>query len=526
MHHEFIHLALFLVATAVAVLARQLRVPYTVALVVAGLGLGASRVLSPPHLTQQLLYTVFLPGLLFEAAFHLDAKKFWANKLAIHALAVPGLILATVLTGALLSKAVGALGVASGFTFSHGLLLASVLAATDPIAVVGLFKSLGVPKRLAVLIEGESLLNDGTAVVVFSIVSAFASTGSFSVAEAAFGFARVVVGGCAVGAVVGYAASKAIQRIDDPMIEITLTSIAAYGSFGLAERSHVSGVLATVVAGMLCGNYGARTGMSPSTRVAVESFWEYVAFALNSVVFLLIGFEVRLGALIAAWAAVGVAFVAVLLGRTVAVGLTALALRRTRERLSFAWAAVVAWGGLRGGLSMVLALSLPRGSPQRDLIVTMTFGVVITSILLQGLTTSALLRRLGLAARDATHGRYAVEVARQRAARSALEAVEATAREGAVSAEAINEARARYQSRLAESAARVEAMHMEDAALRRAEQHALALKLAVAEKDALQRALRSGDVTSDAAEELLREVDARIVAIEDEAAGPVKDSLS
>lgn len=519
MHLELVYLSLFLVATAVAVIARQLRVPYTVALVVAGLGLGASRLLSPPHLTQELLYAVFLPGLIFEAAFHLDAKKFWANKLAINALAVPGLMFATALTGVALSRAVNALGLASGFTFAHGLVLASVLAATDPIAVVGLFKSLGAPKRLAVLIEGESLLNDGTAVVVFSLVLVFASGGTLSLGSAALDFVRIVVGGAVVGALVGFVASKVIQRIDDPMIEITITSIAAYGSFGLAERFHLSGVIATVAAGMLCGNYGARKGMSPTTRVAVETFWEYVAFALNSVVFLLIGFEVRLGALGAAWAAVLVAFFAVLLGRGVAVGATALALRRTEERITSRWSAVLVWGGLRGGLSMVLALGIPRTFAHRDLIVTMTFGVVVASILAQGLTMGALLRRLGLVTSNATDSQYALELARQRGVRAALDALDSISREGGLSPQSIESARDRYDARLRESAARVAAMHLEDEALQRAEHHALALKLAVAEKDALQRALRAGDVPSEAAEELLKEVDARIVAIEDEARG-------
>ncbi|MFO0604816.1 MAG: sodium:proton antiporter [Polyangiales bacterium] len=519
MHHEFLYLALFLVATTVAVAARRLRVPYTVALVVAGLTLGATHALSPPRLTRDLLYAVFLPGLIFEAAFHLDFKKFWANKLAIHALAVPGLALATALTAALLTPLVGALGLAPGFTFAHGLVFASLLAATDPIAVVGLFKSLGAPKRLAVLVEGESLLNDGTAVVAFTLVLAYVTGGALSPASAALDFVRVVVGGALVGALVGYATSKAIQRIDDPMIEITLTSIAAYGSFALAERIHLSGVLATVVAGMLCGNYGAATGMSPSTRVAVETFWEYVAFALNSVVFLLIGFEVRVDALAAAWAPVAVAFAAVLVGRAAAVAVTALALRRTAESLPPRWAAVLTWGGLRGGLSMVLALALPRDLPHRELIVTMTFGVVVASILAQGLTMGPLLRRLGLAGGDPTGGRYAMEKARQRAARAALDALDALARDGGASGDAVTSARAHYEGVIAESGARVEAMHVADEALAREERLALTRQLVLAEKDALLRALRTGAVGADAAEELLADVDARLVAVEDQARG-------
>lgn len=516
MAHELIFVALFLVATAVALVARALRMPYTVALVVTGLTLGATHVLSPPHLTQELLYAVFLPGLVFEAAFHLDFKKFWANKLAIHALAVPGLIVAISLTALILVPVANSLHFVEGFTVAQGLVFAALLAATDPIAVVGLFKSLGAPRRLMVLVEGESLLNDGTAVVVFSLVLAFAGGRSLSAAEVGLTFVRTVGGGVLVGAAIGYATSKATQRIEDAMIEITLTTIAAYGSFAVAERLHLSGVIATVVAGMLCGNYGARTGMSPSTRLAVESFWEYVAFALNSVVFLLIGFEVRLGALLHAWKPVLVAFVAVTAARAVVVSLVGLALRGTRERFPASWVAVLTWGGLRGGLSMVLALALPRELPHRELIVTMTFGVVVLSILGQGLTMAPLLRRLGLVAAGTDRVRYEVVRGEQRATTAALAALEQAARGGGLSEQLLADLRGEYQQRLAASDEHLREMHLADEALRREERHGLARQLLLVEKDAAMLAHREGAIGADAVEEILRDVDARLVALEDD----------
>lgn len=175
----------------------------------------------------------------------------------------------------------------------HGLVFGALIASTDPIAVVGLFKSLGAPKRLAVLVEGESLLNDGTAVVLFTLILGIAQGQEVSTGAAVLDFVKVVGMGVLIGVAMGFAVSKVIQRVEEPMIEITLTTIAAYGSFVAAEQLHYSGVIATVTAGMICGNYAVRTGMGPTTRIAVESFWEYVAFALNSIVFLLIGFEVH-----------------------------------------------------------------------------------------------------------------------------------------------------------------------------------------------------------------------------------------
>ncbi len=259
--------------------------------------------------------------------------------------------------------------------------------------------------------------------------------------------------------------------------------------------------------------------MSPSTRLAVESFWEYVAFALNSVVFLLIGFEVRLGALLHAWRPILVAFVAVTIARGVVVALVGLALRRTRERFPASWAAVLTWGGLRGGLSMVLALALPRSLPHRELIVTMTFGVVVVSILGQGLTMAPLLRRLGLVAAGTDRVRYEVVRGEQRATTAALAALQQAAGKGGLSDAVLTELRDEYNQRLAASDEHLRAMHLAHEALRREERHALARQLLLVEKDAAQHAHREGAIGAEAAEELLGEIDARLVALEDEAAG-------
>jgi CPA1 family monovalent cation:H+ antiporter len=516
MSFELAILSLFAVATAVALFARRFRVPYTVALVVSGLALGSARMFTPPHLTRELLYAVFLPGLVFEAAFHLEFRKFWQNKLAIHALAVPGVIAAIAITAALLTPAANALHFVEGFGLRHGLVFAAMIAATDPIAVVGLFKSLGVPRRLAVLLEGESLLNDGTGVVLFTLIFEAVSGAHFTASQASLEFLRVVGGGALIGAAVGFTASRLTALIEDPMVEITLTTLAAYGSFLMAERVHFSGVIATVAAGMLCGNYGARVGMSPSTRVAVESFWEYVAFALNSVVFLLLGFEVRVPALVAAWKPILVAYVAVTLGRAIVVAIVAAALSRTRERIPWTWGAVLGWGGLRGALSMVLALALPQSFPHRELIVTMTFGVVVLSILIQGLTMGPLLKRLGLAGLGAERAAHERHRGALLAAKAALQALAALEREGATHPDILASLRERYTGRVAEAEGALREIHARDAAWRGEEQRGVERQLLVVEKDAILRAARAGVIEHEASDALLRDIDARIFAREEE----------
>jgi CPA1 family monovalent cation:H+ antiporter len=386
---------LFTAATAVAIASRRLEIPYTVALVLAGLGLGATHAIRGLHLTKELLYSFFLPGLVFEAAYHLKLSELRENARTILALAVPGVLVAIAVTATLLVTSSTFAEVESGFGWPHALVFAALIAATDPIAVVALFKSLGAPPRLTLLVEAESLVNDGTTIVLFTIVYGAVSGGGISVARAVLEFVEVVGLGLLVGAVVGLATSHIIGRVDDPMIEISLTTIAAYGSFVVAEELGLSGVIATVSAGMICGNIAPR-GMSPATRVAVESFWNYVAFALNSLVFLLIGLEVHIGRLVSEWRPILVAFVAVTGGRAFVVFLATVFLRWTREAIPWRWSVVLTWGGLRGALSMVLALALDPEFPHREIIVTMTFGVVLLSIVLQGITAEPLLRLLGL----------------------------------------------------------------------------------------------------------------------------------
>jgi CPA1 family monovalent cation:H+ antiporter len=397
MQIETAFILLFAVATAVALAARWVHIPYTVALVLAGLVLGALHWFPAPALTKNLLFSLLLPGLIFEAAFHIEARAFRANLITIMTLAVPGVIGSTALVAFGLAPLIAAFGGVDGFDWKIGLVFGSLISATDPVAVVALFRNLGAPRRLTLLLDGESLLNDGTAIVFFTLSLALVAGDSTTVGQLVVRFLGIVGGGAVIGAALGMAAAALMRKVDDPMIEITLTTVAAYGSFTGAEALQASGVIATVVAGMICGNSGMRRGaISASTRVTAEAFWEYVAFALNSIVFLLIGFEVRLSALLADWAPILLAYGVVTVGRALIIAAGRAFVGLTRERFPWSWSIVLVWGGLRGALPMVLVLSLPEGFPHRDQLVSMTFGVAVLSILVQGLTMTGLLNCLGI----------------------------------------------------------------------------------------------------------------------------------
>jgi NhaP-type Na+/H+ or K+/H+ antiporter len=246
-------------------------------------------------------------------------------------------------------------------------------------------------------VEGESLVNDGIAVLLFAMVLDVATGGAVSVAGAALELLRVVTVGVLAGAVVAAATVCVGRAVTDAVSRVALTMVAAYGSFLLAERFHASGIVATVVAGMTTAHAGFAGAHGTAERGAVESWWEYAAFALTSLVFLLVGFQaVQLGDLVRLWRPIAVACVVVTLGRAAVVALVAAVLRGSREQLPPRWGTVLAWSGLRGALSMVLALDLPESLPARQAVLTVTCGVVVLSILAQGSTMASLLRRLQL----------------------------------------------------------------------------------------------------------------------------------
>lgn len=526
MHFELAFVLLFSIATAVAIAARYFKFPYTVALVLAGLGLGIVHVFEPPHLTKELLFAVLLPGLLFEAAFHVDFRKFWKNKLAITSLAIPGVVASMGLTALLLSPAMKGMNALEGFGLIHAMVFASLIVSTDPIAVVGLFKALGAPKRLAILVEGESLLNDGTSVVLFTLVVGVANGAQFTAGGAVLDFIKVAGMGAFIGIAVGFAVAKVILRVEDAMVEITCTVIAAYGSFVVAEHFHYSGVIATVVAGMLCGNWAAQEGMGPTTRIAVESFWEYLAFALNSVVFLLIGLEVQLSSLLASWLPILLAYGAVMLGRAVVVyGVSGL-LRLTPERLPWKWSAVLTWSGLRGAVSMVLVLGLPDDFAHRELLVNMTFGVVVLSIIFQGLTMAPVLKKLGITGlKDVYQEQYELARGKLGAIHAALAALEAMRRSREIPVDVLEPLERDYQQKAQAVTQELTGLKQQSNRFHEEEQQEAIRRVLIVEKDALFSAYQKGTLNKEVFEHLTAELDERISKAKDaEAHVPLEDA--
>jgi monovalent cation:H+ antiporter, CPA1 family len=500
---EILVIELILVVTLVAIAVRRLRIPYTVALVVVGLALTVQQ-RPTVHLSPDVILALLVPPLVFEAAFHLNLSQLGRSLPRILVLAVPGVIFTALIVGGLV-----ALFAPMGLLVA--LVFGALISATDPVAVVALFRSLGAPRRLALLVEGESLLNDGTAIVLYDLILVAAVSGHFSLLQGIFDFLRVALGGVVIGLLLGWLTSQALARIDDYLIETTLTTILAFGSYLIADRLQVSGVLAVVAAGLINGNVGPR-GMSPSTRIMLANFWEYVAFLANSLVFLLIGLQVDLSELAAGWTGIVWAVLAVLVARIVVVYSLNWLVNRFEEPIPLSWQHVLSWGGLRGAISLALALSLPAAlGPQAESLRVMTFGVVLFTLLIQATTMSPLLRRLGIGLRDPAQTEYEMRHARLISVQTAARHLEQMHRQGMVSDHTWDALRPEWEQREAALADGLREILRAEPALGRKEMDTARRELLRSQRSSLLSLRRDGIISDEVYDELTAEIDAVLV---------------
>jgi len=405
---EEIIIGMLLVSALVSLVTQRFGIPYTIGLVVVGFALSFLPQIAPFNITPDLILALLVPPLVYEAAFVLNFNDLRHELRVVLTLAIPGVILTTFLVGGLVSFG-------ANIALPYALVFGALIAATDPVAVVALFRSMGAPKRLQVLLEGESLLNDGTAIVLFNLMLGIALTGEFNLGRSVVEFFVISGGGILVGVIGGVLVSQLIGRVNNALVETTLTTVLAYGSYLIAAYIFgVSGVLAVVAAGLTSGEIGPR-GMSATTRISVFGFWEYAAFLANSFVFLMIGLTTDLQMLIDNALPILWAILAVLLARVV----TIYGLSLVRRDIPVRWKNILFWGGLRGAIALSLALSLDVDIPHRQQLQAMAFGVVLFTLVVQGLTLRPLLRRSGLVQVSSAQLEYERHHARAIAMRSA-----------------------------------------------------------------------------------------------------------
>lgn len=394
------------VATLPQIVSWFRQIPYTLLLVIVGLGLAFVDV-RLVNLSPELILSIFLPPLLFEAAWNLRWLDLKRDLFPICLYAIAGVVIS------ILGIALG-LKQFAGLQLTTALLVGASLSATDPVSVTALFRELGVERRLSTLMEGESLFNDGMAVVAFSfLVGLPLGTKSLEIQSILIQLFSVVGIGLAVGSLIGFGISYLTQRFDLPLVEQSLTLVSAYGTYLITEDLGGSGVIGVVTTGLILGNFGSRIGMNPRTRIIVTEFWEFLAFFVNSIVFLLIGDRVEFAVLGENLGTIALTVVAMIVTRALAIyGLSGLSNKLVKSDIPLQEQTILWWGGLRGSVSIALALSIPAILSEREEIVATVFGVVLFTLLVQGLTVKPLLEKLNLLGDQPLRQQYAEAIAR------------------------------------------------------------------------------------------------------------------
>jgi Na+/H+ antiporter len=515
---EVVLAAVLVVVAGLNALASRTGIPYPIVLVVGGLGLGLVPGMPDVELEPDLVLLIFLPPLLYSAAFFSEPRILRRYVRALSLTSI-GLVLLTMVLVAMAGHLVLDLPWPMAFA------LGAIVSPTDPVAATAIMRRLGAPPRIVAIVEGESLVNDASALVGYRVAVAAAVAGTFSLLDASLEFLLATVGGAVLGLAVGWVIGEVRRRLDDPPTEITISLITGYVAFLPAERLHLSGVLAVVAAGLYLGWRGPELS-SPATRLQTFALWDVVTFLLNATLFVLIGLQLpvvvedldgRSAPEVVGYAAL---VIAVVIGTRFAWMFTTPYImraidRRPRQRelrMGAAPRVVSAWAGLRGAVSLATALALPLETdagaalPGRDLIVFVTFAVVLVTVVGQGLTLPVLVRRLGLAS-DGHEEEHEELLARLTASKAAITELEVMAEEGWAGDEVLDRSRQYYEQRKRRFAARagkIEDDGYEDASVLRQQ---VLRRVYAAERRAVVGLRNTGDISNELMHRLERELD-------------------
>ncbi len=506
---------LLMVITSVAMGVRYYsKLPYTIALIFAGIILSFFHIFPDIHLTPELIFHILLPPLLFEAAFNLNFHELKENIKPVLTYAVIGVIIAVFVTGFLLKTVFTFFGIDTAIPLIACLLFGAVISSTDPISVLAIFKELGVPKRLSLIIEGESLFNDGISVVVYGIVlGVVVSHSEFTMVHGVKEFVAVAFGGALIGTILGLTFSKITALIDDHLIEITLTTILTYLAYIAAEHFEVSGVISVICAGLLVGNYGTQIGMSATTRVSVKDFWEYIAFVINSVVFFIIGLEVSIVNIFKNFHYILVAIICVLIGRIVAISILTPFINKMDKKIDFKWQSILVWGGVRGALAMALALAIPKHYEYRQIILIMTFGVVGFSLIVQGLSIKTLLKILKIGGRDKSLDEYEYEKGKFIAMNDYFKELINMYENALISKQVYDLLLEYIKDDMEKSKETIEELAKNEN-VKNYEFRTSLKRLLLKQKDAINEAIKNGIISTQIGEKLINEVNKKLLALE------------
>lgn len=502
---EIQFLILLMVAVFVAIIVKYIKLPYTIALVIVGILVGLTGI-EEIELNRELIFFIFLPALLFEGSIHINLDQLRNNAKIILILAFLGLVFSTLIVGIVIHEL-------TSIPLIFSVLFGAMIMPTDPVSVLALFKKLGASRELTTIVEGESLFNDGTGVVLFEVILALALGGAhFNLVETLLHFGYVVLGGLGVGLVLGYVTYGVLKHVDDHLIEVLITGILAYGTFIIAENLfHVSGVMGVVAAGLFMGNRGTQFAMSPTTRISILTSWEIAAFIINSAIFLLIGIRIPVASLYENAFLVLSAIFAVVLARALSVyPLISLSNIKSRNRISLKWQHVINWGGLHGSIPIALFLGLnPEMEYMREISV-MVFGVVLFSLIIQGLTVEPLIKRLGIITVKPEEREYERIMARKISTQRAVETVKELYNRKEIPRGVYMELKNRYDKEADELKDLASKKLEKEEMLREKQLDIARRKILDAKKSSVLESLRRGLISGEVASELIQDIDSEV----------------
>ncbi|WP_017314119.1 cation:proton antiporter [Mastigocladopsis repens] len=436
-----VSIILLLLATGVALLTRRLRVPYVTGLVLAGLPI--TELLSRRiGLDPTLVLNLFLPILIFDAGINTDISRLRSTFKPIALLAGPGAVFSSGIIAVLLKFGLG-------LTWIPALFVGVILANTDTVSMIAVFKEIPVPSRLSTIVEGETLFNDAAALVSFNLILQVYSTGSLTLLEGIQQLLFIALGGCGVGLVLGYLSIPVFTRLDDPLSSLLLTVAVALGTFQVGQFLGVSGAVAVVVAGLIFGNFGLSRNTSASSRITLLSFWEYASFTVNTFIFLLIGVEINLVTLWRALPGILLAVLAYQAARVLTVYPLLAGVRWFDRPIPLRWQHLLFLGNIKGSLSMALALSLPTTLPGREGLITLVFGSVLVSLVGQGLSLPWLVKRLKLSKFSEVQLQVEELQAQLMTGKAAQDELDSLLKSGVLPKSVYEEMRSTYQARVA-----------------------------------------------------------------------------
>lgn len=503
---------LLLIATIVALVTQSLRIPYVTGLVLAGLPiteLWSRRI----GLDPVLVLNLFLPILIFEAAINTDIRRLRSTFKPIALLAGPGSIFSSAIIATLLKFGLG-------LDWISACLVGVILANTDTVSMIAVFKEIRVPSRLTTIVEGETLFNDAAALVSFNLLLVVYATGSLTAVQGIREVLLVAIGGAMVGAVLGYLCLPIFVRLQDPLSSLLLTVALALGTFQIGQSLGVSGAVSVVVAGLIFGNLGLSRSSSASERIALLSFWNYASFGVNTFIFLLIGIEINIETLWKIAPAILFVILAYQLGRILSVYLLLAGLRWFDRPIPLVWQHVLFLGNIKGSLSMALALSIPLTVTYRSDIIALVFGAVLFSLVGQGLSLPWMVKRLKIARISDTLQQAKQLQMQLIASKAAQEELSSLLRSGVLPKAIYEELWASYQVRVVQSEHVLRDLYNQRQSTRREPEHseldAIRRRLLLAEKGAVANALRKQILPEDLVQIYIKELDEKLLTLEDD----------